>query len=72
MQLAPCSGHGEIDFTSSDLIIVFVYSVHPFSKTCSNEARSLPFRKDLHQQIDAYFIQYSLIWYTTKEVDNSI
>lgn len=56
-QLVPCSGHGEMDFSSCDLIIEFVSSVYLFS--FPNEAQSLQFLKELHQQIDVYIIQCS-------------
>lgn len=55
-QLVPCSGHGEMDFSSCDLII-FVSSVYLFS--FPNEAQSLQFHKELHQQIDVYIIHSS-------------
>jgi len=47
----------EMDFSSSDLITEFVSSVYLFS--FSNKAQSLPFLKELHQQIDVYIIQCS-------------
>lgn len=56
-QLVPRSGHGKMDFSSCDLITEFVSSVYLFS--FPNEAQSLQFLKELHQQIDVFIIQCS-------------